>query len=300
MCALERVIVTGSTGFVGRSLVAQLDRPPQRLHFGSGDWLAQVQSTDFARATVFHLAARAHSGGSAQADFLADNRDKTAALAQAAAAGGAQRLVFLSSIKVNGEETRGRPFRADDAPAPQDAYGRSKREAERVLAEIGQRAGLEYCIVRSPLVYGPHARGNLRALMHLADSPLPLPFAAVANRRSFVHVDDLARLLIECALQPQAAGKIYLAAHADPVSTPRLITHLRQALGRPPRLFAAPAALLSAVGALTGQVERFRRLTRSLELDVEPTQRELGWTAQVCIETAIEDMVHSFRSDASS
>jgi nucleoside-diphosphate-sugar epimerase len=298
MPALERVIVTGSTGFVGRALAAQLDRPLETLRFAAPDWRAQLAAMDFAQATVYHLAARVHRAqGGSEAEYMADNTEKMRALATAAA-GRARRLVFLSTIKVNGEETGKQPFAAGDAPAPEDAYARSKWAAEMVLAQVASRTGLEYVIVRCPLVYGPRVTGNLLALLRLADSPLPLPFASLENRRSFVHVDDLTRLLVDCASLPQAAGHTYLAAHRHPVSTSRLISLMRSALGRPRRMFRFPAQFLEAAAAMAGQRERLRPLTRSLEVDAANAERELDWTAQVSVETAVEDMVDSYRAEA--
>lgn len=267
------------------------------LHFGAASWREELAAVDFRDAAVFHLAARAHRGGAAE-DFDRDNVQKTRALAEAAAAGGARRLVFLSSIKVNGEETRDRAFTPDDPPAPQDHYGRSKAAAEAAVVEVASRAGLAYTIVRAPLVYGARVRGNLAALLRLADSPIPLPFAGVRNRRSFVHVDDLARLLLACATTRRAAGRVYLACHREPVSTPRLLTLLRGTLGRAPRLFAVPAVLLDAAAAATGQRERMRRLTRSLECDPSRAERELDWIARVSIEQAVGDMVAAYRAEA--
>jgi nucleoside-diphosphate-sugar epimerase len=297
MTAHDPVILTGATGFVGHSLAVQLGRPAAALHFGAEDWREQMEGAAFSGATVFHLAARAHQRGAPSAsDFRRDNLEKTAALAQAAAAGGARRLVFLSSIKVLGEATHARPYREDDPEAPQDDYGRSKAEAEHALAGIASRSRLEYSIVRSPLVYGANVKGNLRALLRLADSPLPLPFAALANRRSFVHVDDLARLLIACAFQPQAAGRVYLAAHRSAVSTARLVELMRMNLQRPRRLYAVTPRVLEAAAALAGQGERMRRLTRSLEVDPSRAEHDLGWTAQVSIETAVVDMASAYRA----
>lgn len=295
--APDRVIVTGSTGFVGRSLAAQLERAFEPLHFGAADWRTELEATDFAQATVVHLAGRAHRGGTHD-EFRTDNLEKARALMEAAAAGGARRVVFLSTIKVNGEETRDRPFTPEDAPAPEDEYGRSKWAAENAIVDSGSRSGIEYAIVRAPLVYGAGVRGNLLALVRLADSRIPLPFGAIANRRSFLHVDDLARLILACAFLPQAAGRTYLAAHRTPVSTPRLVALMRDKLERPPRLFPVAAPLLEAAASLAGQRGRMRRLTRSLEVDPSRAERELDWNAQISIEAAIEDMVSAYRAEA--
>jgi len=295
--APDRVIVTGSTGFVGRSFSAQLGRPFAALHFGVAGWRAELEATDFTRATVIHLAGRAHRSGTRE-EFSADNVEKARALAQRAAAGGARRLVFLSTIKVNGEETHARPFMPEDTPSPVDDYGRSKCAAEQAIAEAAAGSALEYTIVRAPLVYGAGVSGNLFALLRLADSALPLPFAAIDNRRSFLHVDDLARLLIACAASPRAAGRVYLAAHRAPASTARLVSLMREKLERPARLFAVPGPVLEAAATLVGQRGRMRRLTRSLEVDPARAEAELDWTAQVSLEAAVEDMVSAYRAEA--
>jgi nucleoside-diphosphate-sugar epimerase len=288
-----KTVVSGASGFVGRSLLSHLDVAPAQLHLAEADWLEQVRGADYSGATVFHLAAKVHdSGADTEAAFVHDNVDKTVALAQAAVAGGARRFVFLSSVKVNGEETSGRPFRASDPAAPEDSYGRTKWQAEQALARM---TGMEVAIVRSALVYGAGVKGNLLELMRLADSSLPLPFAALHNRRSLVHVDDLARLLVDCAVLPQAAGGTFMAAHPDCTSTARLARTLRGFLGRPPRLFPVPRAVLEGFAAVAAQGARIRRLTRSLEVDASETQQALGWTPQIGFVTSVEDMVRAYR-----
>ncbi len=290
---LERALVSGASGFVGRALVAHLEASATPLRFGEGDWLDQVRAADFRDAAVFHLAAKVHETGSElDADYVRDNVEKTRALALAAAAGGARRLVFLSTVKVHGEETADRPFHAADGAHPSGSYARSKWAAEEALRGI---AGLEIAIVRSPLVYGAGVKGNLLSLLRLADSSWPLPFGAIDNRRSYVHVDDLARLLIDCARLPQAAGGTFLAAHAESVSTPRLVSTIRSCLGRPARLVRVPAVMLEAGGALVGESERIRRLTRSLEVEASETTTRLGWSAQIGFDPAVEDMVRAYQ-----
>ena len=292
----ERALVSGAGGFVGSALVAHLEVTQSRLRLGAPDWMEQLESTDFRGATVFHLAARVHADDDDDPAFLRDNVDKTLAFARAAQRGGARRFVFLSSVKVNGEESPGRPFTRADAPAPQDAYARSKAQAEAALAAV---EGLEWVVVRSPLVYGANVKGNLLSLLRLADSPWPLPFGSLDNRRSFVHVDDLARLLIDAASSGAAVGRMYLAAHSVPVSTRMLVTRMREALARKPRLVPVPRGVLEGAAALAGQGERMHRLTRSLEVDAADAQRELGWTAQIGFDNALEDMVGAYRQAAS-
>ena len=293
------VIVTGSTGFVGRSLMSALGSNASRLRLTPPDWADAARAAPFEGATVFHLAARVHEMcGASEAEYTRDNVDKARVLAQMAARGGARRIVFLSSLKVNGEESGARAFAAVDPPAPGDAYARSKLAAERAIVEVASRSGIEATILRAPLVYGPGARGNLRAILRLADSPYPLPFGALDNRRSFIHVEDLSALLLACAERREAAGRTYLAAHRTPASTRALVAGLRKVLGRPRRLFPVAPGVLELAASACGQGARMRRLTRSLEADPSPTELELGWRAMIPLERALADLARGDESAA--
>ena len=293
---LHRVVVTGATGFVGRALCARVAASVDALHFGVPEWKERLDASNLQGTTIFHLAARVHAPGADGALFQSDNVDKTHALAVAAARGQARRLVFLSSIKVHGEESPGRPFTVDDEPHPQDPYAQSKWAAEQALTQIASTTGLQVVTVRSPLVYGAGARANLATLLRLADTPWPLPFASLIALRSYVHVDDLARLLIACAENPQAAGRTYIGAHAHGVSAAALVSAMRSALGRPARLYPFPAKAIEACAAALGQGEQVRRLTRALEGDPAAAERELGWTAGVPMDQAIGEMVRDYRA----
>lgn len=288
-------IVTGASGFVGSALVPMLDRPVA-LSLGSPDWRARMAATDFAGAVVYHLAARVHDAGSGgEAAYMEDNHDKTLELARSAAAAGARGFVFLSTAKVNGEETREAGFTAHDAPRPEDAYARSKWAAERSLAALASRSGLPVAIVRPPLVFGPGAKANLHALLRICDSALPLPFASIRNRRSFIDASDLARLLRAAVHREPGVTRTYMAAHPQPFSTPELARGIRAALGRPARLIPFPPAALEALAALAGRRSAASRLTRSLEVDARETEAALGWAAGTSLERSIATMVAAYR-----
>ena len=291
----SRSVVTGASGFVGSALLARLGPGASRISLGEVDWRERIGAAAFRDANVFHLAARVHHPATPDAQYHRDNVEKTVELAQAAARGGARRFIFLSSIKVNGEETRERPFRPDDPPAPGDAYARSKWNAEAALADISSRSGLAVVVVRSPLVVGRGAAGNLRALLRIASSPMPLPFAAVENRRTLVDVDDLGALLCAAAEASAAPGRVYFAGDPQPLSTPRLIALVRAAWARPPRLFRVRPDVLETFARAAGQGEKMRRLTRSLEADVTRTLSELEWAPATSLGAAITRMAIAYR-----
>jgi nucleoside-diphosphate-sugar epimerase len=279
---------------VGSALLARLAQPI-RLGMAGDGWRDAVYRTDFRGATVIHLAARVHERRGREEDFDHDNAEKTAVLAEAAAEGGASRFVFASTVKVHGEETRGAPFRPDSPPAPADAYARSKWLAEERLEEVSSRTGLAVVVVRMPLVYGPGVGGNFASLLRLADSGAWLPFAAIRNRRSLVHVEDLAEALLLAATHPQATGRTFIAAHPASVSTPELLAATRAALGRSPRLFPVPPAVLELSAATLGQRARMLRLTRSLEADGSSLVSELGWSPRLALQRGLPDTVAYWR-----
>ena len=258
---MTRVLVTGATGFIGRALCAD---------FAGSGW--QVTAGDLRRPgwedalqgnqTVVHLAGVAHTRGT-QALYEEVNVAATERLALAAVPAGVRRLVFVSSIKVNGEATPpDRPFRATDAPAPQDHYGQSKWHAEQLLARV---PGLEVVVVRPPLVYGPGVRANFLRLLRLVDTGLPLPFGSIRNRRSLIYLGNLVSLLRRCAEHPGAAGKTFLAADGEDLSTPELVRRMGAALGRATHLVPFPVFLLPS------------KLAGSLTIDGNDARNALGW-----------------------
>ena len=293
---VARPVLTGASGFIGSALASRLGSA-RRLALGARDWRESLATLDLRDATIFHLAARVHErpGESAEQVFEADNVDKTLALAKAAADAGAARLVFASTVKIHGEETAGIRWSSASPADPRDAYARSKWQAEEGLRVIARRTGLATVVIRLPLVYGPAVGGNFRSLATLADSGLWLPFAAIENRRSLVHVDDAVDALLAAAMHAEAPGRAFIAAHPRAVSTPQLIETLRRCLGRPRRLFAVPATLLEWGAAACGQGARMRRLTRSLEVDSSELGTRLGWAARVGVEDGIRTIVSAMR-----
>jgi nucleoside-diphosphate-sugar epimerase len=255
------------------------------------DWSAALAGVD----CVIHCAARAHAMHEVEADALAAYRAVnvvgTQRLAQQAAALGVRRLVFLSSIKVNGEQTAlGAPFLFSDTPAPEDPYGVSKWEAEQALWAVSAQTGLEVVVVRPPLVYGPGVKGNLLRLLRWVARGVPLPLGAVHNQRSLVGLSNLVDLLLRCAEHPAAPGQTFLASDGQDLSTPQLIRLMAEGMNRPARLLPVPVALLQAGGSLLGKRREIDRLVGSLQVDSAYTQTQLGWTPPVSVEDGAREM----------
>lgn len=310
------VLVTGASGFVGRALVDRLlaDGVPtlaavrgavvlpvgaQRVQAPNlgpdGDWRVALAGA----ACVVHLAARVHvmRDGAAHplAEFRRVNVDGTLALARQAAAAGVRRFVFVSSIKVNGEESAaGRPFSADDVPAPGDPYGISKHEAEQGLWAVAAETGLQVVVVRPVLVYGPGVKANFRSLMGWLARGLPLPLGAIHNRRSLLALDNLTDLLATCIDHPAAAGHVFLASDGEDLSTTELLRRLGATLGRPARLLPLPASWLEGAARLIGRGAVAQRLCGSLQVDIGKTRDLLGWTPPVTVDEALQKTARAF------
>jgi UDP-glucose 4-epimerase len=194
-------------------------------------------------------------------EFDVTNHLATARLAAQAEAAGVRRFVFLSSIKVHGDSSD-RALGPGDAPAPADAYGRSKLAAERALAEAAN--AMSVVVLRPPLVYGPGVKGNFRTMMNAIRRGWPLPLGAIENRRSLIYVGNLADA-IRAALD--APPGLYLPSDRDDVSTPELIRRTAAALHCPARLLPVPPALLHALAGIAGKTAAIERLTGSLTVD---------------------------------
>jgi nucleoside-diphosphate-sugar epimerase len=222
------------------------------------------------------------------------NCDAAVRLAEAAA-GLVQRFIFLSSAKVHGEDSGGGTYAEEDAPDPEDSYGRSKLEAEQALTETGARNGMELVIIRPPLVYGPGVKANFLRLLGWIDSGLPLPFASVRNRRSLIYLGNLVDAIARCAEHPAARGP-FLVSDEETVSTPELVSRIARALERPARLFPAPPALLRVAGMIAGRRDEIRRLTGNLAIDSSRARRLLDWRPPYTLDAGLAETARWFRA----
>lgn len=247
--------------------------------------------------TVIHTAARVHVMTDRASDpldaFRLVNVKGTLRLARQAASLGVRRFVFISSVKVNGEESGpGNAFTFSDGPLPQDAYGISKAEAEAGLKAISVETGMESVIIRPPLVYGPGVKGNFAAMMRAVARGLPLPFGAVTdNRRSLVGLDNLVDLIVTCIDHPAAANQTFMVSDGEDLSTADLLRRLGAAMEKPARLLNIPPALLGAAAAMIGKRAVAQRLLGNLQVDISHTCRTLGWKPPVSVDEGLRRAV---------
>ena len=310
MTVPTNTLLTGATGFVGQAILSRL--LASRSHevtaalrsvtgfdrcvahgigdlTGSTNWSTSLTN----QQVVIHAAARAHIMKDEVADPLAEYRrvnvEGTLNLARQAAAAGVRRFIFISSVKVNGEQSPpGRPFTAEDIPSPADPYGVSKWEAEQGLQRLAAETGMELVIIRPPLVYGPGVKGNFASMIKLVEKGLPLPLGAIHNKRSLVAVDNLVDLIITCIDHPVAANQVFLAGDGQDLSTTELLRGVARAMGRPARLIPVPASLLMLGATILGKKAVAQRLLGSLQVDIAKARNLLGWEPPVSVDEGLK------------
>ena len=309
-----RVLVTGSSGFVGRAIMPLLlrrghqpveavrraqEKPDGRLTTvvvgdidGTTGWSKALQGVE----AVIHLAARVHvmrdSAENPVDKFRCVNTEGTLNLARQATTAGVRRFIYLSSIKVNGETTvPNRPFTPNDLAAPQDPYGISKHEAEVGLREIVRTTEMQVVIIRPTLVYGKDAKGNFKSLMSIVARCVPLPLASIHNLRSFVGIDNLVDFIITCLERPAAANETFLVSDGEDLSTPDLIKRMARAMNRPARLMPVPVWALKAGASLIGKGDAVQRLCGNLQVDISKARSLLGWVPPVSVDEGLRRAV---------
>jgi nucleoside-diphosphate-sugar epimerase len=316
------VLVSGANGFVGKALssallkdghdVTGLVRRSGTVGTGVREWL--LQSDDFANIdqlwrddircdVVIHLAARVHVMHDTSADplaaYRATNVNGSLRLAKAARAAGARRFVYVSSVKAIAEASSGAPLRESDTPGPQDPYGVSKLEAEHALLNYGRESGLEVVVVRPPLVYGSGVRANFFSLMRAIAAGIPLPLGSVRARRSMVYIGNLVHALIQCAIDPRAAGQIFHVTDGYDPTVAELARLLAKPMNARAWLLPVPPSWLRLAGRLTGKSAQVDRLIGELRLDTRHIQEVLGWKPPFTLEQGLTETAAWYRAENS-
>ena len=309
------VLITGASGFIGHALCNTL---AEKGHIVKGAFRSQEKllkyknnmdcvaigeigpNTNWTEAlrgvdVIIHLAAIAHvikkSSVNLSDDFRRVTTQGTERLADMAANAKIRRLIFLSTVKVNGEQTIDQPFVETDLPHPHDPYAISKWEAEQALYKISKETGLEVVILRPPLVYGTGVKANFLRLLQLVDRNIPLPFLNLDNRRSLIYLGNLVDAIVTCCVHPNAKGETFLVSDGENVSTPELIRMIASAMNKKAKLFPCPESLLKTVVALLGKKEELDRLLRSLRIDSSKIRKVLNWTPPFSMRDGIAETV---------
>ncbi|MCH9695872.1 MAG: NAD-dependent epimerase/dehydratase family protein [Gammaproteobacteria bacterium] len=297
---MSRVLVTGANGFVGKDLCKLLlasghtvvgttrsqvqtgDDPSYELRTvgDMGDAVNWGEVLDGVECVV-HLAARVHVMRDVEKDPLSAFRKVnvwgTEQLLRHEGMRSVKRVIYLSTVKVHGDQTDDQVFRSTDVLAPNDPYAISKYEAEQLVESLGAKYGFETVIIRPPLVYGPGVGGNFARLLSLVDNGVPLPLGAVRNARSLVAVANLSDLIRECIGNPKAPGERFLVSDNHDLSTPELLRIIANAMSRPARLIPVPEKALLLAARLLGRSAEASRLIGSLQIDINETLRVLDW-----------------------
>jgi nucleoside-diphosphate-sugar epimerase len=310
--AAKKVLVTGASGFIGRPLVTALfrdgytvraaTRRPELLpspievavvpDFGNPiDWRPILQDIDI----VVHLAGFAHADyrDAPFAAFDTINWIATAKLAQAAKEAGVERFVYVSSVRAQVGSSSGSIVSEAGESKPSDHYGRSKRAAE---AEV-RAAGLPFTILRPVVIYGPDPRGNMKTLVRLASSALPLPFAGFNNRRSLLGIDNFISAVLFVLGNPATKGETFLVADSAPVSLREVWAMLRKPLRRHPGLFYVPPTLFRLILILANREQLWQRLGEELVVDTSKLE-SFGWRPVIDTREGLAAMIRAAHQES--
>lgn len=305
-----KILITGSNGFLGQylsqflaekgySVVAHtrkaqtFDHPNiTNINFDLNDNLDNIELNQV--EIIIHCAGRAHvmheTAASPLEAYRQTNVQGTLNLAKKAVKSGVKRFIYLSSIKVNGEQTTTHAFQPHDAVCTDDPYGLSKYEAEQALLELSKNTGLEVVIIRPVLIYGPKVKANFKSMVSLASKKLPLPIGCLDNKRSMVSVYNLADLIHTCITHPNANREVFLASDQNDISVKQLFEKLAKYQKNQLLVLPIPKSLISFLASLVGKKAVASRLCSELLVDTTKNTQLLGWTAPYTVDECLEKM----------
>lgn len=316
----KKLLITGASGFIGYGavlyfaqlsnyeVIAAVRKTPSNLTFPShvrvlegldinydNGWLSAMIGVDY----VLHCAARYHIPKNPLTDVLAlcrkINVEGSMRVARAAKTSGVKRFIFLSSLKVHGEENQfNQPFCETDSLRPKYAYGISKLEAEQKLSELVHGTLMELVIIRPPPVYGPRVPANFLAMLNFIKWGLPIPLGSVKTLRSYVALDNLLELIRISTVHPKAPGEVFLVSDQKNWSIADLITQLAGAMNRRPKLFPMPPILISWLAQIFGKKPLIDILLMPSCVDSSKAQKLLQWRPVIESEEALRKTTQDY------
>ena len=311
-----KILITGASGFIGQHLtrhlisldheVTGLVRSGSVVAAGEGDQVENNRKSDLTSAhilsladisditaahldgieLVIHLVAVTHKPGSDKSEYYRVNVEGTQQLLDSCVEAGVKRIIYLSSIKAIGERSI-LPLKTNSAPTPEDDYGKTKLEAERLLIAENN---IEKVILRVPLVYGSGAKGNFASLVKLVGSGTPLPFVSIYNRRSYLGIQNLCDFFSLCIALESLPTHIFHISDGPSVSLAGLVKCLYEAMGSPSRSFWAPNSLVELLSTAVLGRTRAEKLFGDLELDMLATSKHMGWVPRYSMQQGLAEM----------
>ena len=279
---MNDILLTGSNGFVGNYFKTNYkDKYKINTFSFLNDSFQDLDLSD--TTTIIHLSALVHQmGGASEQEYAKVNIIQTLDLAKKAKSSEVKHFVFMSTVKVYGEEADV-AYTENSECNPHDDYGKSKLKAEKELLKL-EDDSFKVSIVRTPIVYGYGVKANIKNLINLVGKVPVLPFGGIENKRSMVYVGNLCHL-VDVIIQKKISG-VFLASDDKAISTTRLIELIAKELDKKVYLVKVPffESLLKLV-----KPSFHKRLYESLEVDNSLTIKTLFGEAKASLPYSVED-----------
>jgi UDP-glucose 4-epimerase len=284
----RNVLITGSNSFIGTyfknnstqsqvSEVNLIENQPSKIDFKKTE-------------VVFHVAAIVHQDKSISDEiYFKINSDLAFEVAQKAKADGVKQFIFMSTVKVYGENsTEQNPWKEDSPCFPSDAYGKSKLDAEKRLMKLNDE-NFTVSIIRTPVVYGVGVKGNILKIARFVKTYKFIPFNGIYNKRAMVYIGNLVALIQEVIYQNKSG--IFLAGDGQILSTSEFVNNLVQATNEKKYFITFPLIFQKMIKLIKPNL--YNRLFGSMVIDNTRTFKELNFHPPFTPKQVLQDVMKS-------